>query len=133
MRLVSGPRVHLDHAAELRAHALARRTRCHRQGDHRGHAVACEQPGDEGGAPLEPFARECVDAGRVPVEDLHRHAARGEPARQLLGDRLHRPLLGTRHPDREGRRAHDPPAATPGKRPGRKMTFLSFTTSWSFR
>src|SRR5437667_223159 len=57
----------------------------------------------------------------------------GRPARQRLGDRLHGPLLGTRHPDREGRRAHDPPAATPGKRPGRKMTFLSFTTSWSFR
>src|SRR2546422_5766572 len=44
--LVHGPRVDLDHAAELRAQALARRARRDGQRDHHRDAVTCEQPGD---------------------------------------------------------------------------------------
>ena len=49
-----------------------------------------------------------------------------------LGDVDERGLVGPRDPHREAG-AHDAPPATPGNRPGRKMTFRSFTISWSFR
>src|SRR5437870_2020164 len=131
--LVRRPHVDLDHAGELRAHTLACCAGRHRQRAHRGHAVPGEQPRGEGDASLDPLARERVDAGRAPVEDLYCQVPRDEPSRELLGDRVRSPQVGARHPDRKGRPAHDAPAATRGKRPGRKMTFLSFTTSWSFR
>src|SRR3989442_12724465 len=47
-----GPRVDLDHAAELAAHALARRTRPHRPRDPHAPPGACEHPRDEVPGPL---------------------------------------------------------------------------------
>src|SRR5439155_3205049 len=127
-----GPYVHLDHPLEDGPGVRALRPPVGRHGDNRRDAVTCQHGRDERDAPDQPAAPEPLDPGRAAVERLGRGAARRETGGDRARDLLEQGLVGPGHPYREAG-AHDVPAATPGNRPGRKMTFRSFTTSWSFR
>src|SRR5206468_7660387 len=127
-----GAHVHLDHALEERPCMLTVGAAVGRHGDDRGDAVARQRGGDEGDAAGDAVAPQRLDARRAAVERLGRDAPDPEPGGDRVGDVHERNLIRPRDPYREAG-AHDVPAATPGKRPGRKMTFRSFTTSWSFR
>src|SRR5262249_6315505 len=133
-RLVAGAvaaaHVDLDHPRPRRTRGVGR----DRQPDDRRHAVTGERLDDEEGAAIGTYSGEHLGAGRPGVEHLDPDLTGGEPHRDGVRRRLDTLAIRPPDPDGEGHReAHPEPAATPGKRPGRKITLRSFTTSWSFR
>src|SRR5439155_21524168 len=127
-----GPYIYLDHPLEERPGVRALGPPVGRHRDHRRDAATCQRGRDERDAPGEAVAPQRLDPRRTAVERLGRDAACRETGGDRARDLLEQELVGPGDPYREARR-HDVPAATPGNRPGRKMTFRSFTTSWSFR
>jgi len=88
-----------------------------------------EHLGEEGDATFELLAGEHLDTGRLGVEDLRHPVASREPRHDVVRHRAESGRIGARQPDGEARRRHDAFSVVPGKRPGRKITFRSFTTS----